>query len=214
MITVDSNLITADTNLITADGWAGVDEAFAVTTDRTLFRTTLLWWLTTFGGVAAARWMNQEAPRPVKPYGAIFFPSGSIKSGFDEEIQDFNYVTQSIERMTHGPRLITAQIEIYTDPATVAHGAEAYELLENALLALDTVSVRDRFRAAKIGFLSHTPAMRMDEQLGERWERRAMAELTLSYSGETLHNGGSGVGNWIRTVEVPAEANGNADYES
>jgi hypothetical protein len=52
----------------------------------------------------------------------------------------------------------------------------------------------------------------MDEQLGDRWERRAMAEVQFSYSGETFDDG-DGTGNWIETVEAPTEENGNADYE-
>src|SRR3990172_2090902 len=213
MITFDTSQITFDTNIVTFDGWTGVDALFTVTTDRTLFRQTLEDWLTTYAGIARMFWTKKKTPRPAKPYGTIFFPSGSIKSGFDEEIQSFNYPTQSVERLTHGPRLITVQVELYSKPAEIAHEAEAYEMRENALLALDTHAVRELFRAAKIGLISHTPVQRMDDQLGERWERRALAELTLSYSGETLHNGGSGVGNWIRTVEVPTDANGNAGYE-
>lgn len=185
-----------------------------VTTDRTLFRQTIVNWLNTYAGLAGrVVWANQATPRPAKPYGSILFPSSGVKSGWDEERQDFNAIAEVIERTTSGPRMISAQIEVYTDPAASPHASEAAELLDNALLALDTNAVREAFRAAKIGVISQTAVQRMDEQLGDRWERRAMAEVQFSYSGETFDDGGSGSGNWIETVESPTEANGNADYE-
>ena len=189
--------------------------ALTITTDRTLFRQTLIAWLNTYA-VLGGRiiWADQTTPRPAKPYGTVFFPSGPVKTGLDDEVQSYNAPGSVVQRRTSGPRLITLQVEVYTDPATAAHASEAAELLENALMALDTIAVRDLFRAAKIGLISQTPAQRLDDQLGERWERRAMSELVLSYSGETFDDGGSGTGNWIETVQVPTELNGNADYES
>ena len=187
--------------------------ALTITTDRTLFRQTLIAWLNAYA-VLGGRviWSDQTAVRPAKPYGTVFFPSGAVKTGFDDEVQSYN--GSVVQRRTSGPRLITLQVEVYTDPATTPHANEAAELLENALLALDTVAVRDSFRAAKIGLISQSPVLRMDDQLGERWERRAVSELLISYSGETFDDGGSGTGNWIETVQVPTELNGNADYES
>jgi hypothetical protein len=189
--------------------------ALTITTDRVLFRQTLIAWLNTYAGLGGrVIWADQTAVRPAKPYGTVFFPSGGVKTGIDDEVQSFYAPGSVVQRRTSGPRLITLQVEVYTDPATTAHANEAAELLENALLALDTVAVRDSFRAAKIGVISQTPVVRLDDQLGERWERRAMSEVVLSYSGETFDDGGSGTGNWIETVQTPTEQNGNADYES
>jgi hypothetical protein len=185
-----------------------------VTTDRTLFRQTIIAWLNAYTGIDKAKiiWANQSTPRPDRPYATVFFPSGSVKSGFDEAVANYNAGTQAIERMTHGPRTIAVQVEVYTDQAQVPNQDEAYELLENALLALDTVPMRESFAAAKIGLLDHAPVQKLDEQLADRWERRAMAELTVTYSGETFDDGGGGSGNWIETADVPSEANGKANY--
>lgn len=186
-----------------------------VTTDRTLFRTTVKNWLKAAMSLNEAHviWANQSVPRPTKPYASVLFPSGSVKFGVaDESEKSYNAGTQAVERQSNGPRTIVAQIEVYADPATVANADEAFELLENALLMLDTEGVRTAFRAAKLGVISQSPVSRMDEQLGDRWERRAIAEVVFSYSAETFDDGGGGTGDWIETVEIPSEQNGNADY--
>lgn len=187
--------------------------SLTVTTDRALFRQTIITWLSTYAGIAKAKiiWADQSTPRPAKPYATIYFPTGFVKTGFDEERRDFNDYEEVIERLTGGPRTITAQVEVYTDPAPSANADEAQELLENALLALDTSAVQELFRAAKIGYFGYTAPMRLDDQFGDRWERRSHSDVTFVYSGE-IFDDGDGTGNWIETVEVPTEGNGHATY--
>lgn len=185
----------------------------ATTTDRALFRQTIASWLNTYAGLSGrVIWANQSTPRPGKPYGSILFPTRSRKPGLDETRASFNVTSQAIERVTQGPRIIVAQVEIYSDPAADVNTAEAADMLDDALLALDTVSVRDLFRTSKIGMLGHTPVQDLDEQLGDRWERRAQSDVTFAYSGETFDDGGAGTGDWIETVKIPTEGNGNATY--
>jgi hypothetical protein len=186
----------------------------SVTTDRTLFRRTVIAWIVAASGIPAERviWAAQSTPRPPKPYATIQFPTGSQKFGIDEARAEYNASTEAIERITNGPRATTAQIEMFSDPATTPNANEAFELLENAMLALDTVGIRDSFRAAKIGVLDQSPARRMDEQLADRWERRALAEITFTYSGETFDDGGGGSGDWIETIPAPTEQDGSATY--
>lgn len=185
-------------------------------TDRTVFRQTILAWLAQYTGIPEDRWIwaNQITKRPAKPYGTVLFTSGltGVKVGLDEVRETYNGTTEVIERVTTGPRQIPVQIDIYTDPATQANASEAMELLENALLTLDTVPVRELFRASKIGVMSQSTPLRLDEELAERWERRAQVDITFMYSGETFDDG-DGSGNWIETVQVPDEQNGNADYQ-
>lgn len=184
----------------------------SITTDHQLIRQTIRDWLVTYAGVAQVDYANQMVERPAKPYGTILILSSGIKGGVDEDREEFDTANNVIKRTTAGPRQIVAQCEIYTDPATTP-GPEAAELLENALLALDTVPVQDVLRAAKIGFLGHTPIVRLDEQHGSRWERRAVVDVTFIYSGEALDDGLTGEsGNWVESVELPSESNENADY--
>lgn len=187
--------------------------ALATTTDRALFRQTILSWLDTYAGLGTrVIWANQSTIRPAKPYGSIVFPTRFQAPGIDEARGSFNVTSQLIERVTYGPRVVTAQVEVYSDPAIDVLTLDAADMLENALLALQTVLVRDLLRAAKIGMLGHTPVQNLDEQLGDRWEMRAQSDVTFSYSGETFDDGGGGSGDWIETAEIPTEENGNATY--
>jgi hypothetical protein len=181
-----------------------------VTTDRGLIYNTIGTWLGVYSGLGVDKiaFSSQEASRLVKPYASVMILNRGIKTGFDDVISTFDVPTQKIQRITAGPRLLICQIEVFTDPATEANDTEADEILENALLALGTEEVKELFRAAKIGQLTETPVNRLDEQLGERWERRAQSDVTFSYSGETFDDGATS-GNWVETVEAPTEENGN-----
>jgi len=182
-----------------------------ITTDHALIRETIRTWLETYAGVTVM-YLNQKISKQAKPYGTILVLSSSLKTGLDEDREAYNVSNDVIERTTTGPRQLVAQCEIYSEPAGPGVD-EAAELLENALLALDTVLVQDTFRAAKIGVLGHTTVTRLDDQLGDRWERRAVADVTFTYSGETFDDGLTGEsGNIVETVEIPTEDNTNATY--
>jgi hypothetical protein len=178
-----------------------------VTTDYALNQKAIVDWLKAYAGVGQVLYADTETPRPPKPYATILFTTRGIRTGFDEERASF--AANVIQRTTTGPRQLNVQAEVYSDPATSAATAEADRLLEGALLALDTIPVRDSFRAAKLGFLSHGAISRLDEIFGNRWERRAVCDLTFCYSGETFDDGGAGSGNWVETVQIPSELNGN-----
>lgn len=185
--------------------------AVTVTTDYELNLRTILNWLETYSGVGAgnAIWLNQETPRPAKPYAGILILNSGLRFGTDHVEETFDVPGEVIQRLNSGPRQMIAQCEVYTDPPATLAATEASRMLENALLALDTELVRDVFRAAKIGVLSHTQINRLDEQFNDRWERRAQTDIVFTYSGETFDDGADGSGNWIETVESPTEDNGN-----
>ena len=182
-----------------------------VTTDRKEIYDTLIAWIVAATGFSADNiiWLNQEISRPSKPYAGILITNRGVKTGEDDVIQSFDDPSQKIQRLNAGPRQLNVQVEVYTDPATEANDSEADEILENMLLALETEEVRDLFRTAKIGFLRQDGGInRLDEQLGERWERRAQVDIVITYSGEIFDDGATS-GNWIETVEIPTEENGN-----
>lgn len=182
----------------------------SVTTDHALIRKTIRDWLGTYTGGLEVDYSNQEVPRLPKPCATILILSSGQKTGIAEEREEYSVANDVIERTTTIPTQIVAQCEVYTEPATDPNTPEAAELLENALLALDAVPVRDAFRVAKLGVLSHSQITRLDEQLGDRWERRAVADVTFVYSGETFDDGLTGdSGNIVETVETPTEEGGN-----
>jgi len=184
-----------------------------VTTDFILIRKTIYDWLLTYASVNSVIYTNQEVNRPTKPYASILINNGSLRFGHDEERNSYNGTSGVLERTTSGTRQMVVQCEVYSDPATTPNDLEAAELLESALLALDSEAVKSVFRAAKIGILSHTPVIRLDDQTGDRWERRALSDVIFTYSGETFDDGLTGeTGNIVETVEIPTEDNANATY--
>jgi hypothetical protein len=187
------------------------------TTDWTTFKTAVLQWLSTYAALGLAApltviWARQAEPRPAKPYVSVLFLSRGKPLGLDEQRPQYNALSELIERVQTGPRIVTLQIEAYSDEAKDASTLEAGDMLQNAMLALATEPVKDLLRTAMIGVLDHTDPQNMDEQLGQRWERRAVCEVTLLYSGETFDDGDGGSGDWIETADAPTEENGNADY--
>lgn len=180
-----------------------------VSTDYDALRGALLDWITGYSGVSQAIFKNQDEPRPDKPYAAILVISDGTRFGIDEARQSYDDVNQVIQRNTSGLRRMNVQLEFYSDPAKAVGEKEAADYLNNLLLTLDTVAVRELFNNANLTVLNHTSINRLDEQLGDRWERRAQVDLTLLYTGETFDDGDGSSGDWIETAEIPTADNGN-----
>jgi len=183
--------------------------AIALLTDFKAFMDAIETWLTTSTGVATVIDKNQAEGRPAKPYIAIKINTRGIRFGFDDVIENYNAVSEVIERNVAGPRKMMLQVEVYTDPKDLATDNEAGDLLEVALMSLEQTFFVELFNSANFSILDHTPINNLDEQLGERWERRAQTDLTLLYTGETFNDGDDGSGNWIETADAPTELNTN-----
>ncbi|MDY6980938.1 MAG: hypothetical protein SV201_13750 [Pseudomonadota bacterium] len=183
--------------------------AITVLTDYDAIKGALISWITTYSGVNEAIFKNQDAPRPARPYAAFLITSDGGRFGIDEARQSYDAGSQVIQRNTAGLRKMNVQLDMYSEPAQAVGEKEAADYLNNLLLTLDTVAVRDLFKDANLTVLDHTSVNRLDEQLGDRWERRAQVDLTLLYTGETFDDGGGSSGDWIETVEVPTTENGN-----
>lgn len=183
--------------------------AITILTDYNAMRQALLTWITTYGGLADAIFKNQDAKRPAKPYGAILITGDGVRFGRDEARQSYDVGNQVIQRNTIGPRRMNVQLDVYSDPAQSTGELEASDYLNNLLLTLDTVAVHELFKSANLAYLDHTSINRLDEQLGDRWERRAQVDLTFLYTGETFDDGGGSSGDWIETAEIPTTNNGN-----
>lgn len=170
-------------------------------------------WLEIYTGVGTGKviFLNQETERPAKPYAGILITTSGLRFGQDYVEQTFDDANQRVQQKTSGPRQLVAQVEVYTDPPVNLDTKDAAQMLEDAMLALDTLEVRDAFRAAKIGLLNHTQINRLDEQFNDRWERRAQADITFLYSGEIFDDGVGPSGDWIETVQTPNEKDGTLD---
>lgn len=181
------------------------------TTNYAGLKTAIRDWLLNYsGGLTDVIFSNQAEGRPAKPYATILIIVSGIKLGLDDDvIQTFDVPGQAIQREHLGPRQMTIQIEIYSEPAQALTDREAADYLNQALHATESIPVRDLFRNAGIALARYTAPNRLDEQLGERWERRSQTDLTINYTGSIFDDGGAGSGDWVETVETPLEQNGN-----
>jgi len=182
-----------------------------IKTDYDAIRQALITWLQTYSGAGMGdvTFKNQSEYRPSKPYGSILVISDGIRFGFDGVVQDFEPTNQVVQRTYYGPRQMTIQAEIYTDTSTAQGQMNAVDRLNYAVLSLETMQVQDIFRAANMAYISHTSVNDLAEQLGERWESRAQADLKFLYTGEIFDDGAGSSGDWVETVQVPTESNGN-----
>ena len=181
-------------------------------TDYEAIRLAILTWLKDYVGLNEVVFANQKVNRPAKPYATLLIISQGNKSGLDDVIQEFNAGSEQIERTHLGPRTLTAQVMIYSDPATDLATKEAQHYMSFALDTLESGAIRDLFRNAGIAVLQHTAPNRLDQQLGDRWERRSQTDLTFSYTSKIFDDGGDGSGDWVESVELPTESNGTATF--
>lgn len=181
-----------------------------VVTDFGAMEAALVAWLATYSGLGTGKvqWFNQKAPRLTRPYGTLYVVSHGQRLGLDDVKYTYNGATGLLDRRNHGPRTMTVAAQVFSEPMATPGALDARKYLEAALMALETQVVTDAFAAAGLAFLEHEPITTPDEQLADRWERRAVADLRLLYTGAIEEVGDEGT-NWIETVVTPTEDNGN-----
>ncbi len=183
--------------------------AIILITDYAAMKSAILNWIKdqSGSGMGEAIFLNQEVDRPEKPYATVQIISDNIKTGYDDVRPIYDGGIPSLKYKTVGLREMTVQIQIYTEPAKSVTDVEAADRLNQALITLDHPSIHKLFNDANISILGHTSVIRLDEQLGERWERRASSDLRIMYTAESIDDGS--FGEWIETVEIPRVDNGN-----
>lgn len=181
-----------------------------VQTDYAGILAAVLSWFETYSGLGADKvlWLNQATPRLARPFGTLYMISDGGGFGLDEERDIYNGASGLVERTTLSMRRMTIQADVYSDPATAPGQLEAMQILNKALTAGQCQPALDGFRTAGITLLDHSPARPLDVRLGQRWERRAEADLFFLYPSAVFDDA---VG-WIETVDAPTEGNGQATY--
>lgn len=178
-----------------------------IVTNYSAMKSSLLTWLKDNAPVANAIFTRQTGNRPPKPYATIQVIADNIKTGDDDIRKEFNGGLPALTYRTVGLREMSVNVQIYSNPADDVTDLEATDLMNNALIALEHPSLVESLNSVNITVLSHTPVIRLDEQLGERWERRASTDLRLMYVAESVDDGS--FANWVDTVEIPRESNSN-----
>lgn len=183
--------------------------AITLITDYAAMKSSLLLWLrqNSGAGMGKAIFINQVGDRPPKPYATIQVIMDNIKSGFDDIRPEFDDINDLLKYRTAGLREMTIQVQIYTEPAKAITDIEAADRLNNALIMTEHPSINQQFNDANFSLLGHTPVIRLDEQLGERWERRAASDLRILYTAESIDDGS--FGEWVESVEIPTVENTN-----
>lgn len=183
--------------------------AIILVTDYAVMKAALLLWLEqqSGAGMGKAIFLNQVADRPAKPYATIQVIADNIKTGEDDVRPEFDVGTPALKYRTVGMREMTVQVQIYTEPAKSVTDVEAADRLNQAIITLDHPSIHKQFNDANISILGHTSVIRLDEQLGERWERRATSDLRIMYTAESVDDGS--FGEWVDSVQIPTVDNGN-----
>jgi len=180
-----------------------------IITNYTTMKNALLNWLRVNSGVdmGTAIFLNQKADRPPKPYATIQVIADNIKTGDDDVRQEFDDQVPMLKYRTVGLREMTVQVQIYSEPSESVSDIEAADRLNYALMSLDHPSIVQEFNDANMSILGHTPLIRLDEQLGERWERRAASDLRILYTAESVDDGS--FGEWTESVQIPTVDNNN-----
>jgi hypothetical protein len=181
--------------------------AIILVTDYPGMKTALLTWIRAYADVGTAIFINQEADRPAKPYATLQIIADNIKTGDDDVRQEFDGGGPTLKHRVVGMREMTAQLTVYTEPAESVSDVEAADKLNTLLISLDHPEVVSVLNSANVTVLRHTPVIRLDEQLGQRWERRAASDLRLMYTAESVDDGS--FGEWVETVQIPTTENGN-----
>ena len=181
----------------------------AYATDHAIIEQALRNWFLTYSGLAAVsgkvRWAEVVAGRPAKPYGTLQMIADPITGGVDGELQNYNAVTDHLDKVTHGHRSLSLQCRIYTTPPTAAGQPHARFMLLAALASLRSEAVKVALRADGLAFLQQLSSVQaVNEQLGDRWEWRAQVDLEFGYTSiftDKPATGGNGT--YIATLKTP-----------
>ena len=156
-------------------------------TDYAAIWRALYEWLQIYAGLPenSVRRLNQVAGRPDLPY-ATMQVIADVGGGVEGEEQNYNITTETLDTVTYGPRRLTLQITVYTAVEQDETDQNAMSRLAGAINALRVPSVKQLFKVNGVAFLQQLSSVQeADQQLGQRWERRANVDLEFSYTAYT-----------------------------
>ena len=173
-------------------------------TDHDAFENAIVAWLRTYATFNNnVIYANQTAVRPATPFATYQIISEGVLEGIDSEFVQFNPQSNRLDYLTHGPRRMTVQVTVFTEPgAEDVAGRSARMRLNGALAALRSQPVKKLFNDAGLAFLQMLgPPIQSDEQLGDRWERRMQADIELGYTSLVTDISVGSEGGIIETAE-------------
>ncbi len=186
------------------------------TTDHAEIENTIATWLRDFATFNdRIRVADQAGVRPATPYATYQIIADGAMEGIDSLHEEFNEDLDVFESVLYGPRRMTVQVVVYTEPgAEDVAGRGARVRLSGAIAALRSPKVRDLFFDAGLSFLQLVGApLASDEQLGNRWERRMQADVELGYTSLVVTKGADdGAGYFDKlSIDIDDTSGENAD---
>ena len=182
-------------------------------TDHAKLERALLAWVETYAGLSAGsgRWLNQVMNRPDLPYATLQIISEGMLEGQDGEYREYNAATTHLDTVLYGPRRMTVQVTVYTAMEVNAEHNNARKRLTGAVASLRIGASKVALSTAGLSFLQQLVAIiATDEQLGQRWERRAQVDLEFGYTSLVTDKPLVGdTENWIETVDPITEDAGS-----
>ncbi len=173
-------------------------------TDNDAIENAIVKWLRTYDNENEnVIYANQMAVRPETPFATYQIIADGALDGVDAEHQEFNDITGRLDTVTYGPRRMTVQIVIFTVPGSEdVAGRSARMRMNRTLAVLRNQTVMNSFHDAGMSFLQIlSPPSQADEQLGDRWERRMMADLEFGYTSLVTDIAPEDDGSWIETAD-------------
>lgn len=166
-------------------------------------KDALVVWADSVLGSGKSLWLNTDYPRVAKPYCTLEIQQLGASIGIDDRVSVDNAGAR--ETTQNGFREMILRVQVYTAPPSTIAQAWPKDLLNSMLIALQTRSVIDAFRAVPMSYVDNTRITGVDDQEGDRWEWIAACDLRLNYSTELFDDGLAAApddGGFVEQVEI------------
>ena len=138
-------------------------------------------WFIQLTGLASGKviWMNQMAKRPQRPYLALNIITKPTPLGLPES--DITEESGQGKETIFENQEMTVSAQYYSDTHALATTAFSYmEKIKQASYLDSSVSYL-RQTTSKLALVDRSPITNIDEQLGNRWEKRAAMDFIFRY---------------------------------
>ena len=176
-----------------------------VKTDYESKKRAIQTWFKDYSGVTEVIWGAYEVEKRTRPYGVINYISSGEPIGIPSHFhaEDIN---GDLKEVIVQPKYLHLQMEVISAPEATLAEPWCSEMLENALHLLASNEVKTALLEAGLSSIEWTEPTRRDEQLGERWEHRAISDVTFAYMAVANQDDAAG---WINKVKIEvSDSNG------
>lgn len=155
-----------------------------ITTEPTLetLKLALKTWVKDATGLDRVIWANQSIARPDLPYAALNIISYPMEIGQPERrvlSATGGYVYENVENQQ-----MTLSVNVYTEPST----NDAFLYLQKLNQSVRINYWYEYLRNNSLSLFDKSVMRNIDQQLGDRWEKRAQQDYTFRFRTRTLES--------------------------